>query len=718
MIDTMNVGKSIAFLRKQKQMTQQGLAAAVNVSHQAVSKWEKGAALPDMQTMLTLSRLFGVSMEDLLTGALVEAAESAEAENAAVSGGIELKLDSGDLNMNIVAEADDVIARAMEGIEAEPAAEPAAEENAAQEAEADATVNVGMTFDEIIRMAPFVGSAALQAMLRSCEGDCEMADLIAIAPYAGKELERMVVRCRMDWDALRRLAPFLSRDALRNVVLANVQDVTMERLRRLAPFFSRDALAEILAKMPQIEDVTELKRLAPFLSRDALYAQLKRFGNRLTVDDLLPFAPFLSKDGLGDLVAECGEELTRDQMIRLAKYLPRDQMDRLVYRAMGMKPPVRKSFEWDVTAEFGRAYHEIKDAVHSGMQEARDAIKMAGLGEVMEGLNGAMKDVGGRINEAINSAWNASAKDASGETRAQRIRARIAEKALAEGNWDWICAHVDELTPDQLKQVLMKCAAAGHEELIEQHLERVSLTSAEACRLAQTVIDEDIWEKLLEMMETDHAQRVLDYIGRTNSALLERFDRYAQKEPDLQQMLAKVRAGEGECVSSLPAEAQLALVQLALAADDVDMEDVIPHLQADILPQVLGMLLDVQRAEDAILIAQHANAEDLPAMALMLVERGLWAMLDDMLSGIADVDLRRVWPLVINQSGMADVIALHGDDATLRDMALAMAAQARFDEMDSFLEELEDDTLEAVLEKAMEKSDWDAIERISTLLGD
>ena len=50
MIDNRTVGRCIARLRVAKGMTQQGLAAALNVSHQAVSKWETGAALPDMQT--------------------------------------------------------------------------------------------------------------------------------------------------------------------------------------------------------------------------------------------------------------------------------------------------------------------------------------------------------------------------------------------------------------------------------------------------------------------------------------------------------------------------------------------------------------------------------------------------------------------------------------------------------------------------------------------
>ena len=68
MIDNRAVGKTIATLRQNRNMTQQQLAATLNVSHQAVSKWENGAALPDVQTLMDLTRLFGITMEQLLSG--------------------------------------------------------------------------------------------------------------------------------------------------------------------------------------------------------------------------------------------------------------------------------------------------------------------------------------------------------------------------------------------------------------------------------------------------------------------------------------------------------------------------------------------------------------------------------------------------------------------------------------------------------------------------
>ena len=50
-----SVGERIAELRKEKNMTQETLAAALNVSSQAISKWENNASMPDI-TLLHCGR--------------------------------------------------------------------------------------------------------------------------------------------------------------------------------------------------------------------------------------------------------------------------------------------------------------------------------------------------------------------------------------------------------------------------------------------------------------------------------------------------------------------------------------------------------------------------------------------------------------------------------------------------------------------------------------
>lgn len=62
----MTLSEKILNLRKQKGMSQENLAEKLNVSRQAVSRWEMGSAQPDAANILQLSRLFGVTADYLL----------------------------------------------------------------------------------------------------------------------------------------------------------------------------------------------------------------------------------------------------------------------------------------------------------------------------------------------------------------------------------------------------------------------------------------------------------------------------------------------------------------------------------------------------------------------------------------------------------------------------------------------------------------------------
>ena len=62
----MNVSEKIRTLRKSKGMSQEELAGQVNISRQAVSRWENGTALPDADNIVQLSKLFGVTADYLL----------------------------------------------------------------------------------------------------------------------------------------------------------------------------------------------------------------------------------------------------------------------------------------------------------------------------------------------------------------------------------------------------------------------------------------------------------------------------------------------------------------------------------------------------------------------------------------------------------------------------------------------------------------------------
>ena len=62
----MRLSEKILTLRKQHNISQEQLAEKLNVSRQAISKWETGESQPDIENILRLSGIFGVSTDYLL----------------------------------------------------------------------------------------------------------------------------------------------------------------------------------------------------------------------------------------------------------------------------------------------------------------------------------------------------------------------------------------------------------------------------------------------------------------------------------------------------------------------------------------------------------------------------------------------------------------------------------------------------------------------------
>ena len=77
------LGRRIARLRLARTATQERLAKELNVSPQAVSKWENDINYPDISLLPDLARFLGVSVDELLSGASASAQESASVQESA-----------------------------------------------------------------------------------------------------------------------------------------------------------------------------------------------------------------------------------------------------------------------------------------------------------------------------------------------------------------------------------------------------------------------------------------------------------------------------------------------------------------------------------------------------------------------------------------------------------------------------------------------------------
>lgn len=62
----MELKEKLVDLRKEKGLSQAELAEAINVSRQAISRWEVGTAIPSADNLMWLSKFYEVSMDELM----------------------------------------------------------------------------------------------------------------------------------------------------------------------------------------------------------------------------------------------------------------------------------------------------------------------------------------------------------------------------------------------------------------------------------------------------------------------------------------------------------------------------------------------------------------------------------------------------------------------------------------------------------------------------
>ena len=77
-MDQLKIGKFITECRKQKQLTQLQLADKLGITDKAISKWERGIAMPDTSIMLELCDILCISVNELLNGERINMENSNE----------------------------------------------------------------------------------------------------------------------------------------------------------------------------------------------------------------------------------------------------------------------------------------------------------------------------------------------------------------------------------------------------------------------------------------------------------------------------------------------------------------------------------------------------------------------------------------------------------------------------------------------------------------
>ena len=266
MFNMARIGANIMKARKAKGLTQMALADELGISFQAVSNWERGQSCPDIAKLGELSRLFEVSIDELLGN-----------ERAA----------------RITRDLTEDRTPDLKPEELVQVAPLLTEEQADRAVEQQK-----MDVNQLAGFAPFVSWEFLNKIARSClENGGRLKDLVAIAPFLGRDLLReLALNAYQQGDTLCEIAPiapFLGRETT-SLLAQKAYDATgiLTDLEPLAPFLERELLSRLALDAWQQNGLSDLAPLVPFLTKDVrnhIAGEMLRAGKLTDIAPLLPF---------------------------------------------------------------------------------------------------------------------------------------------------------------------------------------------------------------------------------------------------------------------------------------------------------------------------------------------------------------------------------------------------------------------------------------------
>ncbi len=279
MFDTVQIGKRIAKMRKEKNLTQMALADEVGTSFQAVSNWERGLSMPDVSKLPQLAALLGTTVDALLGGG-----GAARLVSEAAAGNAEAYARTEKIPVEDVVPAVPLLAPDQAGAVVEQVAERADSE---------------LDFSALISLAPFLSDAQLASLAVRIAGKATVGQLAGLAPFLNEDtLGRMVEKCLADKVSvgeLAGLAPFLSDDTLEGIAQRSLADgVSLGELAAIAPFMQGDALdALVLRAADGGADMGSVAALAPFLSSEGIGKLVEKLLTQKNTAVLRSIAPFV-----------------------------------------------------------------------------------------------------------------------------------------------------------------------------------------------------------------------------------------------------------------------------------------------------------------------------------------------------------------------------------------------------------------------------------------
>ncbi|MDL2292428.1 helix-turn-helix domain-containing protein [Acholeplasma sp. OttesenSCG-928-E16] len=313
MFDMKKIGKKIATLRKEGNMTQLELADKLGISYQAVSNWERGDSMPDISKLEELSEIFGISIDELLDNKRI--AKIAKEINE---------------NKNV----DDSDMTKEELVDAATLQKPSVIKEFVHNYQKQDEEDRSLSDESLIKsIAPFLDEDILEEMIDSKieKKNITMEFLFSMSPFLSEDyLGDLIEGAKIPFESLSALAPFLSEKKLGEKAIAIINEgESPSKISGIAPFLSDKHLKEVVEGiLNNGGSISEIVSLAPFLDEETLGLIVD--ANQYEIDDVLAIIPFLNDKKVAELAKKAIENNDFTGLQKIMPFIDNDELRKLM----------------------------------------------------------------------------------------------------------------------------------------------------------------------------------------------------------------------------------------------------------------------------------------------------------------------------------------------------------------------------------------------------
>ncbi|MGN1344604.1 MAG: helix-turn-helix domain-containing protein [Traorella sp.] len=374
----MNIGKTIADLRKQKNMTQSEVADVLGVTYQAVSKWERDESLPDIALLPAIADLFGISIDQLLRGGFEMGKDEVECAKDIIE---ESQKDFDDEITQLVNESfeegnpscdelSESISNYMDGTFSKTYAKtfenlmPMMKPNKIKKVADRIKVNMH-SFSK--KAYNYLDNDTIDVMLNQMEEvDEDVFDiLVEIVSGANSSTRDLVVdklcNCDLSGLELAEIMPYLNSNQ-KNLLLIHILDhqyADEEQIIEILPYlssqnkdllcnyfdqydFDEDLLSDLITYLnaSQKEKLVdylcentndiELDEIFPYLNHHLSQKLILSKLNQLSFEELTEYACYLGKDTIHQIICEYINQESEEDISELYPYMNQESKEKLI----------------------------------------------------------------------------------------------------------------------------------------------------------------------------------------------------------------------------------------------------------------------------------------------------------------------------------------------------------------------------------------------------